>query len=354
MVEVEGHLPVPDLRVVEHLGDGVDRPRADVRADQQLVPLLAVAGEEEGLELLARGGVRLARGPRKVAHLHPAVLEVGAADRVAEVVPEPRLGAADGDLFPVASAVGPVVGVPSREHPLAAPRHLAVREPVPHDRGRGEERDGGVEVGDVDELAAPGPLAGDEGEEDPGEAVHGGPRVVGDDVEGDGGVAVRLADEVEDPGKGEEVEVVGGAVPVRPVLPEAAESAVDEAGVDLRKPLVAAAQALHHPRPEALHQHVVAAHEPVQDLLSFGRLEVEGEASLVAVGEARREGAGLVGSRRGSRAAEGARRRRLDLEHVRAHVGQHHGAERARPDPRQLEHPYSVKRPRHLVFSFSA
>ena len=254
-------------------------------------------------------------------------------------------------LLPVAGAVGPVEGVAAGEHALAAPRNLTVGEEVAHVRSGCEERDGGVEVGDVHELAAPGALAGDEGEQDPGEAVHGGPRVVGDDVEGDGGVAVRLADEVEDPGEREEVQVVGGAVAIRPVLPEPAQGAVDEAGVQLREPLVAAAQALHHPRPEAFHQHVGFAHEPVQDLLPLGRLQVEGEASLVAVGEARREGARLVRPRRGPRAAEGPRRRRLDLEHVRAHVGQHHGAERARPDPRQLEHPYSVKRPRHLVFS---
>ena len=54
-------------------------------------------------------------------------------------------------------------------------RSAAGRRGVVASADAGEEGDGGVEVGDVHELPAARPLAREEGEQDPGEPVHGPP-----------------------------------------------------------------------------------------------------------------------------------------------------------------------------------
>src|SRR4029453_5901217 len=119
VLDVHDHAAVVDLRVGDHLGNVVDLADTDVGLHEELVPLVAVASPDERLDLVPRGlflGVgrahELIRGPREA-------LEVGPPYRVAEVLPEPRLGAADRQELVVARRVDGVVGIRAAEEALA-------------------------------------------------------------------------------------------------------------------------------------------------------------------------------------------------------------------------------------------
>ena len=159
--------------------------------------------------------------------------------------------------------------------------------------------------------------------------------VVGDDIEGDGRLAVGLADEAEDAGEREVVHVVGGVVAVGPVLAETRERAVDQPRVDRGEGRPVAPEARHHARPKALEDDVRRRRQAVEERPALRGLEVESDAPLVAVDE--REG-------RPPRVLD-RRLRRLDLDDVGAHVGEEHRAELARRHPHQLEDPDPVEGP---------
>ena len=185
-------------------------------------------------------------------------------------------------------------------------------------------------------LTPAGALAGEQRHHDAERAVHAGPAVVGHQVEREDRLAVRLADQVQHPGQREIVAVVGRVVLVWPVVAEAGERAVDQARVRGRERLVVAAQPLHDPGPEALHDDVGAGRELLEDGLAFRRLHVERERALVAVDVGER-GAALGGR------VLGLGGRRLDLQHVRAHVGEEHAGQLGGGDPRHLQHLDSVQ-----------
>ena len=152
----------------------------------------------------------------------------------------------------------------------------------------------------------------------PERAVQARPRVVGDEVQGNGRLAVGLADEAEHAGQRQVVHVVGRIVAVGAVLTEAGERAVDDARVEGADGLVVGAQPLHDARPEALHDDVGVRGQLPEDRLALGGLHVEGHAALVAVDEG--EGGPPLRLGVAGLAVAG----RLDLEDVGAHVGEHH------------------------------
>src|SRR5262249_16191854 len=114
-------------------------------------------------------------------------------------------------------------------------------------------------------------------------------------------------------------------------LAEAADLAVDDAGILYGDLLVADAVALQGAGPEVGDHDVGALAEPACELQVAGVLEVEHERALVAVrgvevrGTARRIDRRLPGP--GVVAAG-----RLDLDHVRAEVAERHADERPRED----------------------
>src|SRR5256886_1642584 len=57
MLDVHDHLAMVDLRVLHHLLDVVHLAHADVVLDQEVVPLVAVARLDDGLDRLAGGGL---------------------------------------------------------------------------------------------------------------------------------------------------------------------------------------------------------------------------------------------------------------------------------------------------------
>ena len=120
--------------------------------------------------------------------------------------------------------------------------------------------------------------------------------------------------------------------------------AVDQARVQGKAGLVVQPQATHHARGEVLDQHVGAADEVARQRQPLRGLQVQRDALLVAV--APDEGCALVQLRVHGRIAARvvAADRRLDLDHLGAHVGQDHGRQRPRDEVREVHHPDAVQR----------
>ena len=111
MIDLHDHLPVQHLGVLNDLLGVVHLAHADVGLGEVLVPVVAVARPDDGLDLPA-GGVFLGVGrAHELVGLAGEAHEVRAADGLAEVLPEPGLGAADGEELPVAGLVDGVVGI---------------------------------------------------------------------------------------------------------------------------------------------------------------------------------------------------------------------------------------------------
>src|SRR5574341_513331 len=197
VLRLHDHLPVVDLGVAHHLFDVVDLADADVGLHEELVPVVPVAGLDDRLDLASCGLLLAVGGPHELIVPACEPREVGAPDRLAEVLPEPGLGAADRQELAVARLVDRVVGVGAAQETFPAPGRQAVREEEAHVWRRGEEGDARVEVGDVPVLAAPRSLAGEERQHDAEGAVQARARVIGDEVQRDRGLPVGLADEAE-------------------------------------------------------------------------------------------------------------------------------------------------------------
>ncbi len=108
-------------------------------------------------------------------------------------------------------------------------------------------------------------------------------------------------------------------------------------GVELLENVVSKAQPLHGAGYEVLDDHVRFLHQLLDDLLSLGALEVDGDVFLVEV-EGVEGGAGPLEEGSGAEAADGAPRW-LDLDDLGAQLRKHHRAEGPEPDVGQVEHP---------------
>ena len=117
------------------------------------------------------------------------------------------------------------------------------------------------------------------------------------------------------------------ALRVRAFLAEARDAAVHDARVLLRDRLVVDAQAVLHVGAEVLDHDVRAAREPHEQLPPARLLQIQREAALVAVQVLEVEAVAVAAQR-----LLAGRRRALDLDHVRAPVGElaHGGGSGAR------------------------
>ena len=109
------------------------------------------------------------------------------------------------------------------------------------------------------------------------------------------------------------------------------------------EPVVAETPLLERADLEVLDQHVALRDQPGEDLLPRLHRHVERHRALVAVHAEEIRGL-LLRERRAPGARVVARARRLDLDHVGAHVAEHHRAERPREDAREIEHAQPVER----------
>ncbi len=332
MLGLHDHLPGLNLGIVEDLLDVVHLPHADVVLDEEVVPLVAGPRPDDRLDLLPRLDFFRVRGTDELVGKAAVLDEVGPPDGLAEVLPEPGLGAADREELFVLGLVHGVIRVGAAEEARAAPGRQAVAEEEAEVRRGREQRERGIEVRHVHVLALPGALAGEERQHDPERSMEARPAVIGDDVQGNGGLAIGFSNQPQDAGERQVIDVVGRVVAVGAVLAETGEGAVDDARVDLADRLVVAAEPLHDAGAEAFDNHVCAGGELLEDRLAFGGLEVQREAPLVPVdvGEGRPalvvQDVGLAVGRRG-----------LDFQDVGPHVAQQHRAELARRHARQLQ-----------------
>jgi hypothetical protein len=116
-----------------------------------------------------------------------------------------------------------------------------------------------------------------------------------------------------------EAVVVGGPVGVGSVLSEAEGADVEQPRVGAGQAFVAQPQPRHRLRPDAVDKHVAGFGHAQQGPPPALLLQVEHDAPLAGVGlQEERAGAAAAGSGPAQDVALG----RLDLDHVRAHVGQ--------------------------------
>ena len=130
----------------------------------------------------------------------------------------------------------------------------------------------------------------------------------------------------------------------RTVEAEAGDGDEDELRVQRAQRLGVEAEARDRAGTEVLDEHIGRGGEPLQRRDAAGRLQVEHDRALVAV---------VVQERGGEPAAPPrdmagvVARRRLDLDHVGALVGQDHGGQRSRDHRGEIDDPVSVERSWH-------
>jgi hypothetical protein len=167
----------------------------------------------------------------------------------------------------------------------------------------------------LDPLSAPGALPLDQRRQDPERREVSRQQIADGDPDAQGGGLLR-------PRQGHEARhplhdlVVAGPVPVRAALAEAGNARIDQPGVGPAKGVVIDPEAALHVGPVVLHDHVRAGRERPQDLHPLGVLEVQDHALLVPL-EVRLVEIDAVPARIP---------RPLDVQHLRAQVGQDPGA----------------------------
>ena len=115
-----------------------------------------------------------------------------------------------------------------------------------------------------------------------------------------------------------------------------AHRAVDEAGIVERQRRVVRTEIRRLPGAERGDDDVGAGREPVEALAAPGGPEVEFDAALAAQPH-----------RRGGESAERIAARPLDLDHLRAKVGEHHRREAARRPVAEIDHSEIGEQIRH-------
>ena len=163
-------------------------------------------------------------------------------------------------------------------------------------------------------------------------------------------LAVAGRDLLEHAGHRDVVDVVAGTVRPDRVLAVAGDRADHQPRVRGMQRVPAEAEALHHAGAKAFDQHVGALHLLQQCRAALGAAQVEPQQLLAAVQLAkdRADPAGGGIGRRDAHVARAVvlpgRRRSFDLQHAGAELGQVAGRERARQQPRQVDHPHAGER----------
>ena len=156
----------------------------------------------------------------------------------------------------------------------------------------------------------------------------------------------RLAGHADHPALRLEDQVERGPVPVRSVLAEARDGAVDDAGIPCGGRLVAEAEPGEGADPVVLEHDVAPLHEAEEELLALRVLQVDLDPLLVPV-QAHEVRGLAAGQRRAPGAGDVAGVLGLELDDLGAEVGQHGGAERAGQGMAQVEHLHVLERHVH-------
>ena len=158
-------------------------------------------------------------------------------------------------------------------------------------------------------------------------------------ADGDAGAhrrSVRLACQAHAARQGLDDHVVGGAVPIRTVMAEAADCGCHQLRIGGQEHFVRQAEPLHHAGAEIFDQHIRPRQQRQQRFAPFRLLEIQHHAPLVAIGavevravpedEMRRDDAGRISDARG-----------LDLDDVGAQVAEEHRGEGTRKERREID-----------------
>ena len=337
---LDQHVACTELRILEDVGDGVDRTADHAGVVEDAVDLGGIVQQrpvgDDALDLLL---VVAARDVR----CEPLVVgELRSVDRVAEPAED-------------------VVGIGRDHHPLAVARLEDVRrrdplqvrplrpahdaEPVVLGHRALEQREGRLHQGDVHDLAEPAPegVTPVERGEDTLGREHAGERVPEGYVHARrrlSGEAVDVADAAHGLGHRSEA----GAACVRTGLPVAGDARQHDARVDLGEPVVAEVPLLERARPEVLRHHVGVLDEAEQQLLAAGNAQVERDALLVAGLDGPPQRTALV-----ARLAPVADRvglsGRLDLDDLGAQIAEQASGERPGQQRSELDHADPGERP---------
>lgn len=158
---------------------------------------------------------------------------------------------------------------------------------------------------------------------------------------GHGRSAIGLCTEAQHTGDRRVVEIVAGTITIWSILTVTADAAEHELRIPFVQGAEADPEAIHDPRPEALHDHVRAVDEMEKYLTSQGVLEIDRQRPLVAVDGVEHRGAALDEGRHPAHvvAAGGV----LDLDDVGAEIRQQHRAERPWKQPAEVEDSHIVE-----------
>ncbi len=123
-----------------------------------------------------------------------------------------------------------------------------------------------------------------------------------------------------------------------PSCPHPVIRAYTSSGVPVTQLVGTETEPFRHPRPEALHEYICLGREPTHDLDSFIGLEVDRYRSTATSVD-------IALHRLWSRA--GCKVDSVHDDDVRPQVGEHHGAERRRPESRDLDDADTGQWPAH-------
>src|SRR5215813_2331879 len=206
---------------------------------------------------------------------------------------------------------------------------VPVEEEVAHHRSGSQQRDSRVEIGDIHPLPTPALLPCQQGQQNTHRTVHGGARIVGNNIERNSRGPIRLTNQIEHSTNREVVNIVRREVPVRTILSKATERAINQAGIDLTQRGIVPPQPCHDPRSKTFYQDVCICRQLVENLLACRMFQVNGNTPLITIDKLKSSTSGLL------RRLSSTSLRRLcwwgfDFQHFGTHIGQHHRTKGAR------------------------
>ena len=315
-----------DLRMLHRLGQRQHGFDAGIKLSEDFAPLREITLLELDLDLALERALILGLLRQTTRR------QFGAADGGAELLHELRFQAADREPATVARAVV-VVEAAAIERLVFHARLDAGTEVTGARHTMQAER--AVGHAHIDLLPHASGLALHHSRKQADHAMQRAARQVGQLYAERQRAAVAAPGVAGNAGQRQVVDVVPGAITIRPTLAITGDRHVDQPWVDRLECLVTDAQLVHHAGTKLFEHDVVLADQLLDHLHRFGPLEIEGDAAFVAV-EVGVTGGGSAIVRR-QHAHQIHTRGRLYPQDLGAHVGQQQRGERPRQQGGEVE-----------------
>ena len=304
---------------------------ADALVGEPPVPFVARLRGESRLEKFLYG--RLCRTPGRAADFH----EIGASERVQQILDEIHLRAREHDVLPVRRLVKLIESRAAMEALHGQIGRPVIVQYAAQDVRR--PRHEGVDHGDVDVVALAALLAFEQGHQDRDQRGR-TQRDIGHGQCRQGRRAPAVAPKTQHAGKCLCAHIVRGPLRKRARLPERGQRAIDDARRPRPDCCVPQPEAAHDAGAERIDDHVALFRELQEDLLALVALEVERHRKLAALGIAEIGGKALY---RRPEPARGLALQAFDLDHLRAVIGHREAHPRAGKKAGQVEHADAVE-----------